>query len=204
MTTRATLHNISYIEDLELGVGDTIQIYRSNMVIPKVHDNLTRSNTWKLPNKCPCCGGTVEIHNENCSKTLHCLNPNCKAKLLGKLTHFVSKHAANIDGLSEQTLQKFIDLGWVNSFKDIYHLSEHKETMYKLDGFGKKSIDKFYDIHNHYDIKLQSDKGMSLDDVEYIKNIERTPTLSGESAKEFLEDMKRPNSPKEGSQKENR
>ena len=142
ITTRATLHNISYIEDLQLGTGDTIQVYRANMVIPKVHDNLIRSNTWKLPDKCPCCGGDVEIHNENGSKTLHCINPDCKAKLLGKLVHFVSKNAINIDGLSEQTLQKFIDLGWLNSFRDIYYLSEHKEEMYKLDGFGKKSVDK--------------------------------------------------------------
>ena len=142
ITTRATLHNVSYIEDLQLGIGDTIQVYRANMVIPKVHSNLTRSNAWKLPDKCPCCGGDVEIHNENGSKTLHCMNPDCKAKLLGKLVHFVSKNAINIDGLSEQTLQKFIDLGWLNSFRDIYYLSEYKEEMYKLDGFGKKSVDK--------------------------------------------------------------
>ncbi len=142
ITTRATLHNISYIEDLQLGIGDTIQVYRANMVIPKVHSNLTMSNTWKLPDKCPCCGGNVEIHNENGSKTLHCMNPDCKAKLLGKLVHFVSKNAINIDGLSEQTLQKFIDLGWLNSFRDIYYLSEYKEEIYKLDGFGKKSVDK--------------------------------------------------------------
>lgn len=142
ITTRATLHNVSYIEDLQLGIGDTIQVYRANMVIPKVHNNLTRSNAWKLPDKCPCCGGDVEIHNENGSKTLHCTNLDCKAKLLGKLVHFVSKNAINIDGLSEQTLQKFIDLGWLNSFKDIYYLSEYKEEMYKLDGFGKKSVDK--------------------------------------------------------------
>lgn len=142
ITTRATLHNISYIEDLHLGIGDTIQVYRANMVIPKVHDNLTRSNTWKLPDKCPCCGGNVEIHNENGSKTLHCVNPDCKAKLLGKLVNFVSKNAINIDGLSEQTIQKFIDLGWLTSFRDIYYLSGHKEEMYKLDGFGKKSVDR--------------------------------------------------------------
>lgn len=142
ITSRATLHNISYIEDLQLGIGDTIQVYRANMVIPKVHSNLTMSNTWKLPNKCPCCGGEVEVHNENGSKTLHCTNLDCKAKLLGKLVHFVSKNAINIDGLSEQTLQKFIDLGWLNSFREIYYLSEHKEEMYKLDGFGKKSVDK--------------------------------------------------------------
>lgn len=140
--TRATLHNISYIEDLQLGIGDIIQVYRANMVIPKVHDNLTRSNTCELPNKCPCCRGDVEIHNENGSKTLHCINPDCVAKLLGKLVHFVSKNAINIDGLSEQTLQKFIDLGWLNSFKDIYYLSDYKSEMYKLDGFGKKSVDK--------------------------------------------------------------
>lgn len=142
ITTRATLHNISYIEDLQLGIGDTIQVYRANMVIPKVHSNLTMSNTWKLPNKCPCCGGEVEVHNENGSKTLHCISTECKAKLLGKLVHFVSKNAINIDGLSEQTLQKFIDLGWLNSFRDIYYLSEYKEEIYKLDGFGKKSVDK--------------------------------------------------------------
>ena len=142
ITTRATLHNVSYIENLQLGIGDTIQVYRANMVIPKVHSNLTRSNAWKLPDKCPCCGGDAEIHNENGSKTLHCMNPDCKAKLLGKLVHFVSKNAINIDGLSEQTLQKFINLGWLNSFRDIYYLSEHKEEMYKLDGFGKKSVDK--------------------------------------------------------------
>ena len=142
VTTRATLHNISYIEDLQLGTDDTIQVYRANMVIPKVYENLTRSNTWKLPDKCPCCGGDVETHNENRSKTLYCTNPECKAKLLGKLVHFVSKNAINIDGLSEQTLQKFIDKGWLSSFQDIYHLSEHKEEMYELEGFGKKSVDK--------------------------------------------------------------
>lgn len=145
ITTRATLHNISYIEDLELGVGDTIQLYRANMVIPKIHDNLTRSNTWKLPNKCPNCGGEVEVYNENGSKTLHCMNDDCPAKLLGKLEHFCSKNAINIENLSEATLQRFIYLGWLNSFYDIYHLSDHKEQMYKLEGFGTKSVDKLLD-----------------------------------------------------------
>ena len=145
VTTRATLHNISYIENLQLGIGDQIRIYKANKIIPKVHDNLTRSNTWKLPSKCPNCGGEVEIHNENGSKTLHCINDDCPAKLLGKLTHFVSKNAIEIDNLSEQTLQNFIDLGWLKSFADIYHLSEHKDEMYKLEGFGKKSVDKLLD-----------------------------------------------------------
>ena len=143
-TTRATLHNISYIEDLMLGIGDTIQIYRSNMVIPKVHDNLTKSNTWKLPNKCPCCGGEVEIHNENNSKTLHCINPDCKAKLVGKLVHFCSKNAANIDGMSEATLQLLVNRKWVTSFKDLYNLKENQIKLWKYHtvGFGEKSVGK--------------------------------------------------------------
>lgn len=144
ITTRATLHNVSYIEDLQLGIGDTIQVYRANMVIPKVHSNLTRSNAWKLPDKCPCCGGDVEIHNENGSKTLHCINPDCKAKLLGKLVHFVSKNAINIDGMSEATLQLLIERGWVKSFKDLYNLKENQIYLWKYHtvGFGEKSVDK--------------------------------------------------------------
>ena len=140
--TRATLHNISYIENLQLGIGDKIRIYKANKIIPKVHDNLNRSNTWKLPNKCPNCGGNVEVHNENGSKTLHCINDNCPAKLLGKLVHFCSKNAINIEGMSEATLQFLIDKGWVKSFKDIYKLDYHRENWKEYDGFGDKSVDK--------------------------------------------------------------
>lgn len=166
ITTRATLHNISYIENLQLGIGDTIQVYRSNMVIPKVHDNLTRSNTWKLPDKCPNCGGNIEVHNENGSKTLHCVNPNCSAKLLGKLTHFSSKNAINIENLSEQTLQKLIDLGWLKSFKDIYHLSEHKTEMMNLEGFGRKSVEKLLDA-------IEKSRNITLDRFLYSLSIEQ-------------------------------
>lgn len=139
-TTRATLHNVSYIEGLELGVGDTIQVYRSNMVIPKVHDNLTRSNTFKIPDTCPICGGEAKIINENGSKVLKCMNPDCKAKLLSKFVNFVSRDAMNIQGLSEATLKKFIDLGWLKDYVDIYNLAEHKSEMKNLDGFGAKSV----------------------------------------------------------------
>ena len=139
-TTRATLHNISYIEGLELGVGDTIQVYRSNMVIPKVHDNLTRSNTFKIPDTCPTCGGAAKIINENGSKVLKCMNPDCKAKLLSKFVNFVSRDAMNIQGLSEATLKRFIDLGWLKDYTDIYNLAEHKTEMKNLDGFGAKSV----------------------------------------------------------------
>lgn len=139
-TTRATLHNVSYIEGLELGVGDTIQVYRSNMVIPKVHDNLTRSNTFKIPETCPTCGGEAKIINENGSKVLKCMNPDCKAKLLSKFVNFVSRDAMNIQGLSEATLKRFIDLGWLKDYTDIYNLAEHKFEMKNLDGFGAKSV----------------------------------------------------------------
>ena len=160
ITTRATLHNISYIEDLQLGIGDEIVVYRANMVIPKVHDNLTRSNTWTFPDECPVCGGITKIVKENDSKVLMCDNPNCKGKLLGKLTNFVSKNATNIDGLSEQTLEKFIELGWLNSFQDIYRLSEHKNEMSKLDGFGKRSVEKLLDA-------IEKSRNITLDRFIY-------------------------------------
>lgn len=187
ITTRATLHNISYIENLKLGIGDTIQVYRANMIIPKVHSNLTRSNAWKLPDKCPCCGGDVEIHNENGSKTLHCMNPDCKAKLLGKLVHFVSKNAINIDGMSEATLQLLIERGWVKSFKDLYNLKENQIYLWKYHtvGFGEKSVDKLLE-------NIEKSRNTTLDRFIYglcIPLIGRT--ASKEIAKFFKYDYKK-------------
>lgn len=166
VVSRASLHNLSYIENLQLGVRDTITVYKANMIIPQIRDNLTRSNTWVLPDKCPNCGGNVEVHNDNGSKTLHCVNPNCSAKLLGKLTHFVSKNAANIDRISEQTLQKLIDLGWLKSFKDIYYLSEHKTEMMNLEGFGRKSVEKLLDA-------IEKSRNITLDRFLYSLSIEQ-------------------------------
>ena len=162
--TRATLHNISYIENLQLGIGDKIRIYKANKIIPKVHDNLTRSNTWKLPNKCPNCGGNVEVHNENGSKTLHCINDNCPAKLLGKLVHFCSKNAINIEGMSEATLQFLIDKGWVKSFQDIYKLDYHRQNWKEYDGFGDKSVDKLLDA-------IEDSRNTTLDRFIYSLSI---------------------------------
>lgn len=166
ITTRATLHNISYIENLQLGIGDTIQIYRSNMVIPKVHDNLTRSNTWKLPTECPNCGGNVEVHNENGSKTLHCTNPDCPSKLLGKLVHFCSKNAVNIEGMSEATLQLLIDRKWVTSFKDLYNLKENQIKLWKYHtvGFGEKSVQKLLNA-------IEKSRNISLSNFIYSLSI---------------------------------
>ena len=145
ITTRATLHNISYIEDLQLGIGDEIVVYRANMVIPKVHDNLTRSNTWTFPDECPVCGGITKIVKENDSKVLMCDNPNCKGKLLGKLTHAVTKNALNIDGMSEATIEFLIERGWLTSIKDIYRLDYYREPWKEYDGFGDKSVDRLLD-----------------------------------------------------------
>ena len=145
VTTRATLHNISYIEDLQLGIGDEIVVYRANMVIPKVHDNLTRSNTWTFPDECPVCGGITKIVKENDSKVLMCDNPDCKGKLLGKLTHAVSKNALNIDGMSEATIEFLIERGWLTNIKDIYRLDYYREPWKEYDGFGDKSVDRLLD-----------------------------------------------------------
>lgn len=142
LTTRATLHNLSIIEQLELGIGDVITVYRSNMVVPKVYDNLTRSNTLTIPTTCPCCGDPTEIKYTDNSKVLMCTNLNCAAKKLAQFTHFVSRQCVNIDGLSEKTLELLISHGYLHNFRDIYHLSEHANELYSLDGLGKKSVQK--------------------------------------------------------------
>lgn len=142
ITTRATLHNITYIKNMMLGIGDRIRVYRSNMVIPKVHDSIDKSGNFSIPNKCPICGHPTRIIKENDSEVLMCENPDCKGRLLGRLVHAASRNALDIENLSESTIEKFINLGWLNSIQDIYHLSDHENEMKTLDGFGKKSVEK--------------------------------------------------------------
>lgn len=142
ITTRATLHNITYIKDMMLGIGDRIRVYRSNMVIPKIHDSIDKSGNFSIPDKCPICGQPTRIVKENDSEVLMCENPNCKGKLLNKLVHSASRNALDIENFSESTIEKFINLGWLNSIKDIYHLSVHENDMKTLEGFGKKSVEK--------------------------------------------------------------
>ena len=157
LTTRATLHNLSIIEGLELGIGDTITVYRSNMVIPKIDDNLTRSNTLTIPDICPCCGHKAEVKYTDSSKFLMCTNPNCSSKLLAKLVHFVSRNCMNIEGLSEATLEVLIDKGWVNGFQDIYYLYQYEREWEQLDGFGEKSVAKILDaIETSRNVKLEN------------------------------------------------
>ena len=157
LTTRATLHNLSIIEQLQLGIGDTITVYRSNMVIPKIDDNLTRSNTLKIPTTCPCCREPTQIKYTDNSKVLMCTNPDCTAKKLAQFTHFVSRKCMNIDGLSEKTLELLISHGYLHNFRDIYHLSEHTDKLYSLDGLGKKSVQKLLQsIENSRNVKLEN------------------------------------------------
>ena len=143
ITTRATLHNVSIINGLKLGIGDRITVARMNEVIPKVTSNLTQSNHLKIPSTCPCCGNKLEQRvSDSGAETLWCVNPNCPEKMLSKFVQFVSKPAMNIDGLSEATLKRFIDAGYIGRFKDIYHLNDFKREIVKMDGFGEKSYEK--------------------------------------------------------------
>lgn len=142
ITTRATLHNITYIKDMMLGIGDRIRVYRSNMVIPKVHDSIDKSGNFKIPDKCPICGQHTKIVKENDSEVLMCENPDCKGKLLGRLVHAASRNALDIENLSESTIEKFINLGWLNSIQDIYYLQDHENEMKSIEGFGKRSVEK--------------------------------------------------------------
>ena len=157
LTTRATLHNLSIIKQLELGLGDTITVYRSNMVIPKIDDNLTRSNTLIVPDKCPCCGTETVIKDTDNSQVLMCPNPDCSAKKIAQFTHFVSRKCMNIDGLSEKTLETLLSHGFIHDFKDIYHLSDYQQQLICLDGFGKKSVEKLLkSIEDSRNVKLES------------------------------------------------
>lgn len=139
---RASVHNLNIMETLKLGIGDTITVYKANMIIPQIGDNLTKSGNIELPSHCPVCDGVTEIKLMTGTKVLTCTNPNCLAKQVKRFSLFVSRDALNIEGLSEQTLLKFIGLGYIKSFADIFRLESHRDEIVELDGFGKKSYDK--------------------------------------------------------------
>ena len=136
---RASVHNVSIVRELKLGIGDTITVYKANMIIPQIADNLTGSGSVVIPEKCPACGGNTQIRKINDTEALYCLNPDCPAKKIKLFTLFVSRDAMNIDGLSESTLEKFIGEGYIHEFADIFRLSRHKDELCKLEGFGEKS-----------------------------------------------------------------
>ena len=136
---RASVHNVSIVRELKLGIGDTITVYKANMIIPQIADNLTGSGSVKIPEECPACGGNTQIRKINDTEALYCLNPDCPAKKIKLFTLFVSRDAMNIDGLSESTLEKFIGEGYIHEFADIFRLSRYKDKLCKLEGFGEKS-----------------------------------------------------------------
>lgn len=143
--SRASVHNISIMEELELGSGDRIKVYKANMIIPQISENLTKSGIDDLPKECPVCGHATEVKAENGIKTLYCPNSQCPAKHVKLFTLFVSRNGMNIDGLSEETLEKFIDAGYIKEFADIFHLDRYYEEIVATPGFGQKSYDNLMD-----------------------------------------------------------
>lgn len=139
--SRASVHNISILKDLELGIGDKIQVYKANMIIPQIAENLTRSGDLEIPHVCPVCGEEARVLKTNDVESLYCMNAECQAKKIKSFTLFVSRDAMNIDGLSEATLEKFILKGFIKDFGDIFEIEKYKDEIVSMEGFGQKSYD---------------------------------------------------------------
>jgi len=153
--SRASVHNISVMEELQLGIGDTISVYKANMIIPQIAENISKSGNVQIPKMCPCCGGATEIRTVKEAKSLYCTNSECPAKQIKRYAHFVSRDAMNVDGLSEATLEKFIAEGFIKSYTDIFNLSRFKEEIVSLEGFGEKSYANLMEsIENSKDVNL--------------------------------------------------
>lgn len=182
---RASLHNISVMKEImdKPWIGQHIGVFKANLIIPQIRwaeqDNDSKKTYIHIPDKCPICNHPTQIVKDNDSEVLYCTNENCKGKLLGKLTHAASKNALNIDGLSESTIEKFINLGWLNSIQDIYHLSDHEKEMKVLDGFGKKSVDK---------LLASIEKSRSVD-LEHFLNSLSIPLLGKSASKMIAESV---------------
>ncbi len=162
--SRASVHNISIMEELELGIGDQIQVYKANMIIPQIAENLTRSGVRDIPEECPVCGGKTKISMENGTKTLYCTNKNCQAKQIKSFALFVSRDAMNMEGLSEATLEKFIAKGFIKDFVDIFHLKQYETQIKSMEGFGTKSYDNLIS-------KIESARNTTLPKLIYSLGI---------------------------------
>ena len=159
MVERASLHNVSILTKLDLQIGDTITVYKANQIIPQVKENLSAKNREsayiRIPSQCPVCESPTRIVKENDSEVLMCVNPHCKGKLLGRVSHFVSKKGMDISGLSEETIKKLIELGWIAEITDIYNLDQYYDRLSTMSGFGKKSVDKLRtSIENSKTVRL--------------------------------------------------
>ena len=162
--SRASVHNISIVKELQLGIGDTIKVYKANMIIPQIAENLTRSGNLVIPDKCPVCGREARIRKENDVETLYCMNPDCVAKKIKSFSLFTSRDAMNIDGLSEATLEKFIAMGFIHNFGDIFEIGKYKDQIVEMEGFGQKSFDNLM-------VSLEKAKETTLAKVIYSLGI---------------------------------
>lgn len=143
--SRASVHNVSIVKELKLGIRDRITVYKANMIIPQIAENLTQSGNLPIPATCPVCGGETKIQNMNDTETLYCTNPECAAKKIKSFTLFVSRDALNMEGLSEATLEKFISMGFIHEYADLFHLTEHRDAIVDMEGFGEKSYTNLVD-----------------------------------------------------------
>ncbi len=162
--SRASVHNVSIVRELKLGYNDEIKVYKANMIIPQIAENITGSATIEIPKVCPVCGGQTGIKKANDTESLYCLNPDCQAKHIKRFEHFVSRNALNIDGISSQTLEKFIDRGFIKNYTDLYHLNNYEDEIVGMDGFGRKSYDNIIE-------SVEKSRTVTLDHVIYALGI---------------------------------
>ncbi|MDO4488107.1 MAG: NAD-dependent DNA ligase LigA [Eubacteriales bacterium] len=215
--SRASVHNISIVEELKLGIGDTIRVYKANMIIPQISENLTGSGTVTPPERCPVCGGRTEIRQDRDAKYLFCNNPECPAKKIKSFSLIVSRDALNIDGMSEATLEKFISQGFIHEFADLFSLGSHRDEISSLEGFGEKSADNIINaaekarktemhrfiyglgingiglanaklISKYYDCDYEKIKNASLDE---LKDIDKIGPVLAKNFTEYFMDMKK-------------
>lgn len=162
--SRASVHNVSIVRELKLGYNDEIKVYKANMIIPQIAENITGSATIEIPKVCPVCGGPTGIKKANDTESLYCLNPDCQAKHIKRFEYFVSRNALNIDGISSQTLEKFIDRGFIKNYTDLYHLNDYEDEIVGMDGFGRKSYDNIIE-------SVEKSRTVTLDHVIYALGI---------------------------------
>lgn len=212
---RASVHNVSILKSLKLGIGDTIKVFKANMIIPQILENLTNSNTCKVPDVCPACGGQTEVRSVNDSEALYCINENCSAKSLKYMEHFVSRNCMNIEGISEKVIEKFVEKEFITNVLDLYRLNRFKNEIICMEGFGEKSYDniiksvdasknvKFANFINALGIcdvgfassKLLAKKYTSVDDLvnaseEDIKTIDGFGDITAHNVYDYFQNEK--------------
>lgn len=183
--SRASVHNISILRGLKLGIGDRITVYKANMIIPQINENLTCSDNVEIPCNCPVCGGATEIRSVSEVQSLYCTNPDCAAKKIKSFTHFVGRDALNIDGLSEATLEKFIESGFIHEFADLFKLEKYREEIVEMEGFGEKS---FQNLHE----SIENARNTTLSRLIYALGIANIGVANAKMlCKEFDYDLER-------------